>query len=108
MSWPRWRCLEDHQGPLTSTSGPFAGRGTGTGRAPCPWLESAVAPAALERGFAGDTRPLRSPPGTCGALSFRRCEPTAHRSVRKVLLPPPHHRGEWLGAPPAAAWLDVG
>jgi hypothetical protein len=39
---------------------------------------------------------------------LNRCEPTAHRSVRKVFLPPPHHRAECLWEPPAAAWLDVG
>jgi hypothetical protein len=36
------------------------------------------------------------------------CEPTAHRSVQKVFLPPPQHPLEWLWEPPAAAWLVVG
>src|SRR4051794_37669829 len=36
------------------------------------------------------------------------CEPTAHRGVRKVVLPPPSCRAEWLRAPPAAAWSGVG
>jgi prepilin-type N-terminal cleavage/methylation domain-containing protein len=40
--------------------------------------------------------------------NMHKCEPTAHRSVRKVFLPPPHHRAECLWEPPAAAWLDVG
>ena len=33
------------------------------------------------------------------------CEPTTHRSVRRVFLPTPHHRAECLWEPPAAAWF---
>ena len=37
-----------------------------------------------------------------------RCEPTAHRFVSKVFLPPPHYPLEGRREPTAAAWLDVG
>src|SRR5437773_4976680 len=32
------------------------------------------------------------------------CEPTTHRSVRKIFLPTPHHRAECPREPPVAAY----
>jgi hypothetical protein len=46
--------------------------------------------------------------GRCGSAIFAYCEPTAHRLVRRVFLPPPHHPPECLWEPPAAAWSGVG
>jgi len=37
--------------------------------------------------------------------SITMCEPTAHRFVWRVFLPPPDHPPECLREPTAAAWL---
>jgi hypothetical protein len=37
-----------------------------------------------------------------------RCEPTAHRLVGKVVLPPLSRRAEYLRGPPAVAGSGVG
>jgi hypothetical protein len=46
--------------------------------------------------------------GVVLATAFRGCEPTAHRFLLKVFLPPPHHPPEGLREPTAAAWLGGG
>src|SRR4051812_15898952 len=51
---------------------------------------------------------IEKPPPRPFPLSTVGCDPTTHRSVRMVSLPPPHHRAECLWEPPVAAWSGVG
>jgi len=48
-----------------------------------------------------DNAPLKN--NTYRDAIIDRCEPTTHRSVRMVVLPPPHHPHECLREPTAAA-----
>jgi hypothetical protein len=80
------------------------------------WLASRKHP----RRHSGISAPLRqvvcdgsgtrtSRPGVVpGPSASRRCEPTTHHFVSKVLLPPPHYPPDCRRQPTAAAWFDVG
>jgi hypothetical protein len=48
------------------------------------------------------------PKDISGQAELAWCDPTAHRLVRRVVLPPPHHPRECLWEPPEAAGLGVG
>jgi DDE superfamily endonuclease len=57
-----------------------------------------------------DTRYANTPRITlvCDNLNTHTCEPTDHRLVRQVVLPPLSRRAEWPRERPATAWSGVG
>jgi hypothetical protein len=58
---------------------------------------------------AGTTQPS-SASGALSSLDFilPSCEPTAHRGVRNIMLPPPHPHHEWRLQPSLAPWRSGG
>src|SRR5512135_3545530 len=46
-------------------------------------------------------------PPACG-IKYRKCEPTTHRGVQRVILPPPHHPHECRPEPTVSTPAGVG